>query len=77
MGHISEILEIIWVDCDVHNPSGIFAILENNIYIQILRFGYRTGSNIPLYAITEERTGLTSFNRLFKINLLIRVRPLT
>ena len=76
-GQLSEILEILWVDCNVHNPSGIFAIFENNIYIPITRFGYRTGSNIPLYAITEGRTGRTSVNRLFKINLLIRLKPFT
>ena len=48
-------------------------LFENNIKLPILRFGYRSGRNIPLYAITEGRPGCTSLNPLFKIILVIRV----
>ena len=65
--------EIIWFDCNIHNRSKFLTLFENNIKHPILRFGYRRGSNIPLYAITEGRTGHISLNRLFKIILVIRV----
>ena len=48
-GQLNEIDEISWVDCDIHNPSGIFTIFENNIHFPILRFGYRTKSNTLRY----------------------------
>ena len=60
--------DIIWLDCDTNTTFN-----ENNIQYPVLRFGYRSGSNLPLYAITEGRTGRTSLNRLFKIILVIRV----
>ena len=65
--------EIIWLDCNIHNRSNLLSLCENSIKLPILRFGYRHGSNIPLSAITEGRTGRTSLNRLFKIILVIRV----
>ena len=76
-GQLNDILEIIWVDCDILDPFWIFAICENNINIPVLRFGYKTGSNIPLYVITEGCTGVPSLNRLFKNNLLIHLKPYT
>ena len=47
------------MDCDIQTPSEMLAIFENNIELPILRFVYRTGSNIPHYAITEGRSGST------------------
>ena len=72
-GHMIENEEVIWLDCNMHNRSDLLSLFKNNIKLPILRFGYRRGSNIPLYAITEGRTGRTSLNRLFKIILVIRV----
>ena len=72
-GHMIENEDIIWLDCNIHNGSNVLTFLENNIKLPILRYGYRRGSNMPLYAITEGRTGCTSLNRLFKIILLIRM----
>ena len=33
-GQLNDIEEISWVNCNIHNPSGIFTIFENNINIQ-------------------------------------------
>ena len=73
-GHEIGNAEILWLDCNIHNRSDGLTLFENNIKLPILSFGYRSGSNIPLYAITEGRTGRTSLNRLFKIMLVVRVR---
>ena len=72
-GHMIGNEDIIWLDCNIQNSSAFIIFFENNIKLPVLRFGYRRGSNIPLYAITEGRTGRTSMNRLFKIILVIRV----
>ena len=60
-------------DCNNHYSSDDLFLVENNIKFPILRSGYRPRNNIPLYAITEGRTGCTSLNRLFKIIFVIRV----
>ena len=72
-GHMIGNEEIIWLDCNIHNRSDLLNLCENSNKLPILRFGYRRGSNIPLYAITEGRTGRTSLNRLFKIILVIHM----
>ena len=71
-GHMNGNEDIIWIDCNIQNSSAFLTLFENNIKLPVLRFGYR-GSNIPLYAITEGRTGRTSLNRLFKSILVSRV----
>ena len=72
-GHMIGNEDIIWIDCNIHSSAEFLTLFENNIKLPIIRYGYRRGSNMPLYAITEWRTGCTSFNRLFKIILVIRV----
>ena len=62
-GHIIGSKDIIWIDCIIHNSSNFLTLFENYIKLPILRFGYRRGGNIPLYAIIERRTGCTSLNR--------------
>ena len=65
--------DITWLDCNIHNGSNVLTFSENYIKLPILRYGYRRGSSMPLYAITEGRTGCTALNRLFKIILVIRM----
>ena len=72
-GHMIGNEEIIWLECNIYNRLNTLSLFENNIELPIIRFGYRSGSDIPLYAITEGRTGRTSLNRLSKIILVIRV----
>ena len=72
-GHEFGNADILWLDCNIHNRSEVLTLFENNIKLPILRFGYRSGSNIPLYAITEGRTGCTSLNRLFKLMFVVYV----
>ena len=72
-GHMIENEDILLIECYIHNGSNVLHLSENNSKLPILRYGYRRGSNIPHFAITEGRTGCTSLNRLFKIILVIRV----
>ena len=72
-GHMIGNEDNILIDCNIYNTADCLTLFENNIKLPILRYGYRRGSDMPLYAITEGRTGCTSLNRLFKIILVIRV----
>ena len=72
-GHMIGNEDIIWLDCNINNSSNLITLDKINTKLPVLRYGYRRGSNIPLYAITEGRTGRTSLNRLFKIILVIRL----